>query len=776
MESYESGAARHDIVFDSPGTPYNQGNGPNLIDGPLLGNGDLGAVVHGPPERLLVNVGKNDVWDRRILPLTESPVTQQEYIDTVMKDEDGCGLRMLDERSKELHRPYDQVFPCPKPCGQIIIEQSTLTGAEMEQRLSLSTAVVDSTFEKEGAKTFHSTFVPYQRNLVLTRLTFDTVAVPRITVSLHRRHDAADATMTKPEFGGAGPFFWVRHVFPSDAMYPDGFEYVMMGTIRGGSYGVRMEANAVRAEVTDAASGSLELYVSVATSRDAADPLVEAEKLLNEAVAEGFDAIESAHRTAWREYWECSAIRLSDEFMEKLWYLNRYFIACCSKKGCVAPGLYGNWITNDASYWHGDYHYNYNFQQPFWGVYSCNTPDLAWPYYEFTKAILPMAQTEARTIYGMRGAKYPLTAYPTRMEWNPYPVIPWDRNMCLSAWAAQNFWWHYLYTQDDSFLEEWAYPVIVECARFYRDFMREENGRFVIWPTVSPEHHGTTEKFRLNRNCTIDLALIKFILQAAVDAGRRLGLDEEERVVWETMIERIADYPTIDTPDGTIFVDVENAEPIEYNLPVPISPVVPGDDIGLGSQKELYEIACRTAEHISINGNDGFIILPMAWMRLGMKHKYTEFRQMCSDRIWRNGVTTTSNNRSEIYTKALFPFAGPVVENFAITAVINEMLMQSYDGVIRLFPALPDNLDAGIDNLLAVGSFLVSSEIEKGTIREVSITSGVGNICRVYNPWPDHEVHVVDTALDAEVESAVDAGVLSFPTIKGHQYSIEMNS
>ena len=45
-------------------------------------------------------------------------------------------LTMLNERSKELHRPYDQVFPYPKPCGQIIIEQSTLTGAVMEQRLS----------------------------------------------------------------------------------------------------------------------------------------------------------------------------------------------------------------------------------------------------------------------------------------------------------------------------------------------------------------------------------------------------------------------------------------------------------------------------------------------------------------------------------------------------------------------------------------------------------------------------------------------------------------
>ena len=56
--------AQHDIIFDSPGVPHNRQPGANLIDGPLMGNGDIGAVAHGHPEVMIINVGKNHVWDR----------------------------------------------------------------------------------------------------------------------------------------------------------------------------------------------------------------------------------------------------------------------------------------------------------------------------------------------------------------------------------------------------------------------------------------------------------------------------------------------------------------------------------------------------------------------------------------------------------------------------------------------------------------------------------------------------------------------------------------
>ncbi|MFN8008820.1 MAG: hypothetical protein U0V70_17700 [Terriglobia bacterium] len=68
-----------------------------------------------------------------------------------------------------------------------------------------------------------------------------------------------------------------------------------------------------------------------------------------------------------------SRIELSDRVMERTWYQS-FSARCSSKKGKVAPGIFGNWLTADFAGWHGDYHLNYNFQQTFWGACAAITP------------------------------------------------------------------------------------------------------------------------------------------------------------------------------------------------------------------------------------------------------------------------------------------------------------------------------------------------------------------------------------------------------------------
>jgi hypothetical protein len=75
-------------------------------------------------------------------------------------------------------------------------------------------------------------------------------------------------------------------------------------------------------------------------------------------------------------------------------------------------------------------------------------------------------------------------------------------------------------------------------------------------------------------------------------------------------------------------------------------------------------------------------------------------------------------------------------------AAVNEMLLQSNEGKIRVFPAIPDNWATSF-KLLARGAFVVSCERQKdGTIPTIFIESQKGNDCKVVNPWPDSEVEV----------------------------------
>ena len=64
------------------------------------------------------------------------------------------------------------------------------------------------------------------------------------------------------------------------------------------------------------------------------------------------------------------------------------------------------------------------------------------------------------------------------------------------------------------------------------------------------------------------------------------------------------------------------------------------------------------------------------------------------------------------------------------------MLLQSHTGVIRVFPALPENWkNASFHNMRAVGAFLVSADYKNGKVYKINIHSEKGGLMKVLNPF-----------------------------------------
>ena len=74
--------------------------------------------------------------------------------------------------------------------------------------------------------------------------------------------------------------------------------------------------------------------------------------------------------------------------------------------------------------------------------------------------------------------------------------------------------------------------------------------------------------------------------------------------------------------------------------------------------------------------------------------------------------------------------------NFGCTSVIVEMLMQSHDGALHLFPALPDVWKAGIiKGLRAKGGFeIIIMEWKDGKLLKAVMKSSLGRNCRLRLP------------------------------------------
>ena len=386
----------------------------------------------------------------------------------------------------------------------------------------------------------------------------------------------------------------------------------------------------------------------------------------------------------------------------------------------------------DSSMWHADFHFN---EIEATGLCMQRQFDLLASYFVMIRTLLPMAQANARQVYDCAGAMYPLVHYPLKADSIIHTHISWEQGMEITALLAKPFWLRFLYTWDMDFLRDTAYPVLREGARFYADFLKPgADGLYHVFPTVSPEHRGITKNLEFNRDTQSSIALIRYHLRAAGRAAALLGTDPGEAARWREIADKLPPYPTVDTPEGPIFIDVAGAQPMEYNIPVPLSAIFWGDDIGLDSPAEQRAIAERTLRLINV------------WE---------------PHRGYLKGV----RRRLGIFD----PTDGFALEN----------LLQSYTGVLRVFPAVPPDFEGGFENLGAQGGFIVGAERASGSVKTVTLTSLAGQPCVLANPWPNGPAVITD--LDAAqpvavqgIEGASEGSKnLRFETTSGHKYRIE---
>jgi hypothetical protein len=510
---------------------------------------------------------------------------------------------------------------------------------------------------------------------------------------------------------------------------------------------------------------------------DELDTASYARQMLDRQAAVNFNIRQQASEAQWRDYWLHSAVKIENPELERIWYLNSYFLACCLKVNKVAPGAFGNWSTGDiGTAWHGDYHLDYNCQQVYWGVFSSNHPDMHQPYIELCENLLAMSEKFARDKFQMPGACFPLSSYPVPSQVIPYPVPPWAYQISMTPWAVQSMWWHYLYTQDQDELRR-VYPVLRSAAQFIAAYVKKgPDGRFHVIPTVSSENWGFTADFRLNKDCILDLALIQFLMDAVVNASTILGVNEAERSLWREIGQNLAPYPSAKGASGEVWLDVVDA-PTDfiYNVPVTLAPVFPGEQVGIGSG-DAYKVACRTAREVRLEGGNDLVYQPLIRARLGILDLDWFIREVryCSlpngvanDRVRQSGGRYAQSTDFDFMMQM-----GVWCENFALPAVLNECMMQSYSGTIRLFPNTTNLGPARFENLRAVGAFLISAEFDGQAVTECTLMSEKGCPVRIVTPWARRELRVIRMRDNRNEPAHAEGDVWVFETEAGESYKL----
>jgi hypothetical protein len=115
--------------------------------------------------------------------------------------------------------------------------------------------------------------------------------------------------------------------------------------------------------------------------------------------------------------------------------------------------------------------------------------------------------------------------------------------------------------------------------------------------------------------------------------------------------------------------------------------------------------------------------------------------------------------------------AGAWTESLGVIAPLQEMMLQSWDGALRIFPAWPKGLDARFETLRAEGALLVSAAWSQGRVASLEILSEKGAPCRLYSPWSSG-LQVTDQNGQPVAVAADTFGRASFDTRAGTRYVV----
>ncbi len=162
--------------------------------------------------------------------------------------------------------------------------------------------------------------------------------------------------------------------------------------------------------------------------------------------------------------------------------------------------------------------------------------------------------------------------------------------------------------------------------------------------------------------------------------------------------------------------------------------------------------------------------LPWEWMIQLRNRSYVPDRDLPLISEWVQQWRAPNGACRAMGTYAL-GYIGHYGEGEGILQPIQETMLQSWDGCIRIFAAWPKDMNGRFTTLRAQGAFLVSAAHQDGAVCDVTILSEKGAPCPVMSPW-DSGFTVTDSAGAPVATSVDDIGATRFETTPGETYTL----
>lgn len=429
-------------------------------------------------------------------------------------------------------------------------------------------------------------------------------------------------------------------------------------------------------------------------------------------------------------------------FLEALYFqYGRYFTIGANLDTSIhAPSnLQGIWNDrSNTSFWHCDIHADINVQMNYWPADPTNLSEMHLP---FLNHILdfgapgsnsPWYQLARKIRSGSQG-------WTVAVENNIFGgTSTWSNGSMktLGAWYCTHLWRYYKYTMDREFLKK-ALPVMYENALFTKSIAtKDSKGLYEITNEWSPEHGpGDVTAFAQQTSYEALDELMKghaelgdeSPLTASQIAAIQDLYDNFDKGLWT---ETYNGKPCISEWKNNALSDQGHRHLSHLMCLYPFSQVSAFDQSTEG--KRLFQAAYNG--QIARNGD------VTGWSMGWQTNTYS--RCLDGDRARNNLSLALRHSGSYVIEMGnyggcyynLFDAHSPfqIDGNYGCTSGIAEMLLQSYDDIVTLLPALPSAWKEGsVTGLKAQGNFTVDETWQDGKATHIAITSGAGQPLRI---------------------------------------------
>ncbi len=354
-------------------------------------------------------------------------------------------------------------------------------------------------------------------------------------------------------------------------------------------------------------------------------------------------------------------------------------------------------------------------------------------YFNWMESLAPDCRTNAKNIFGFRGASYPL--FPDKGVGASFYYTSssgigiWPYWISAGGWYARQFWEHYLTTGDTNSLRSRVVPIYKDLALFYEDFLTatDKDGNYLFVPSISPENvpASTDPSGPALINATMDVAVCREVLTNLIQASETLDTDRDSVTRWKAMLGKMPPY--LVELDGTLkewaWPTIE--EHYNHRHISHLYGAWPGDEIDPDRTPQLARAAViavrrRTFDTLAtaVAGETlaAFARCHRALVGARLKDNILVDGQL--RQLMEQGYVSTALRCSRE------PYAVPVPDaHGGFPAIIMEMLLYSRPGVIEVLPALPESLVKGSISGMLARTFARIDKLEWDTdARTVELT------------------------------------------------------